>query len=122
MGLSFRNDTPDGMYLAVLMYDDDCPGGDPGQPFSGHGWYRIEPGQTREIVHGDVGDYNLWWGFYAETDTGRYWAGEYTMLGSNEAFSSCYSLGVTGASPREIGFRGLVMDDDYDDYQVGLHY
>jgi hypothetical protein len=120
VGLSFRNNTPDGIYLAVLMYDPSCPGGDPGQPFSGHGWYRIEAGQTREVVHGDVGDYNRWWGFEAESDAGAVWAGEFTMIATDEAFSHCYSLGVSGASARPIGFRGLLMDDDYDDYTVPL--
>ena len=122
MGLSFRNDSPDGLALAILMHDESCPGLDPGEPFSGHGWYRIEPGQTREVVHGDVGDYHRWWGYYAESDTGRFWAGEYAMTVTNEAFSQCYSIGVIGAGSRRIGFRGFLMDDDYDDYLLALHY
>jgi hypothetical protein len=122
MGLSFRNDAPDGLFLAILMYDENCPGLDPGEPFSGHGWYRIEPGQTQEVVHGDVGDYHRWWGYYAESDSGRFWAGEYVMTATNEAFSQCYSTGVIGAEPRQIGFRGFLMDDDYDDYLMALSY
>jgi hypothetical protein len=122
MGLSFRNNTPDGVWLAFLMYDQSCPGGDPGEPFSGHGWYRIERGQTREVVTGDVGDLNRWWGFFAESDTGRFWAGQYVMTATDEAFSGCYSTGVIGASPRQIGFRGFLMDDDYDNYLVPLSY
>jgi hypothetical protein len=122
MGLSFRNEGSEGLYLAILMYDQSCPGADPGQPFSGHGWYRIESGQTREVVNGDVGDYHRWWGYYAETDSGIFWAGEYVMIGSYEAFSHCYGQGVSGASPRQIGFRGFLMDDDYDDYLMRLHY
>jgi hypothetical protein len=121
MGLSFRNDTPDGMYLAFLRYDPGCPGLDEGQPFSAHGWYRIEAGQTREVWHGDAGDWDRWWGYYASSDSGRFWAGEYVMTLPNAAFSQCYSLGVSGDSTT-VGFRGLLMDDDYDDFIQPLIY
>jgi Protein of unknown function (DUF1036) len=125
MGLSFRNDTPDGMYLSFLMYDPACPGEDPGQPFSGHGWYRIESGQTREVCSGDVGDWNLWWGYYAISDTGRFWAGEYGMTVPTSGFSQCYDVGVATSEPGasvSIGFRGLQLDDDYDDVLQPLSY
>lgn len=125
MGLFFRNDTPDGLDLAFLMFDPDCPGGDPGEPFSGHGWYRINPGQTVEVCSGDVGDWNRWWGYFGQSDSGRFWAGEYGMRVPTSAFDQCYSHGVTTSEPGasvSIGFRGLLMDDDYDDYTVGLFY
>src|SRR4051794_8180319 len=104
MGLSFQNNTPDGMYLAFLRWDPDCPGGDPGQPFSGHGWYRIESGQTVEVWAGKVGSWHLWWGYYAESDAGPFWAGQYAMQVPNNPFHQCYSVGVSGDSV-QIGFR-----------------
>jgi Protein of unknown function (DUF1036) len=126
MGLSFRNDTPDGLYLAYLRWDPSCPGaGDPGQPFSGHGWYRIEAGQTREVCSGDVGDWHRWWGYFARSDSGRFWAGQYGMSVPTQPFSQCYSSGVTTSEPgasTQIGFRGLLMDDDYDDFLQPLIY
>jgi hypothetical protein len=39
MGLSFFNNTPDGLYVCHLRYDPSCAT-DGGQPFSGHGWYH----------------------------------------------------------------------------------
>ncbi|WP_448640274.1 hypothetical protein [Geodermatophilus sp. URMC 63] len=124
MGLSFRNDTPDRMSLAFLRWDPNCPGGDEGQPFSGHGWYTIEPGQTREVWHGDAGDWHRWWGYFARTVAGRFWAGDYGMNVPIHAFSRCYREGVGGASSEfeHIGFRGLLMDDDYDDFVQPLSY
>jgi hypothetical protein len=124
MGLSFFNNTPDGLYVCHLRYDPSCTA-DGGQPFSGHGWYRIEAGATVETWHGDAGDWDLWWGFYAISDSGRYWAGPYQMDVTLEAFSQCYDIGVQTSDPnlnRTIGFRGFVMDDDYDDYTVPLVY
>ena len=126
MGLSFRNDTPDGLYLAYLRWDPSCPGaGNLGQPFSGHGWYRIEAGQTREVCSGDVGDWHRWWGYFARSDSGRFWAGQYGMSVPTQPFSECYSSGVTTSEPgasTQIGFRGLLMDDDYDDFLQPLIY
>jgi hypothetical protein len=48
----------------------------------------------------------LWWGFFAESVTGRVWAGQYVMTVTNQAFSRCYSTGVggEGGAARRIGF------------------
>lgn len=60
MGLSFRNDTREGLNLAFLMWDPGCwEDGVPfwvqtGTQFSAHGWYRIEPGRTQEVCAGHV--------------------------------------------------------------------
>lgn len=64
-------------------------------------------------------------GFYAISDSGRYWAGPYQMDVTVEAFTQCYDIGVETSDPdlnRSIGFRGFVMDDDYDDFTVNLVY
>lgn len=125
MGLSFRNETRGALDLAFLRWDPDCRSD--GEPFSAHGWYRIGPNQTSEVCHGDVGDWHRWWGFYAISDIGDCWAGEYGITVTTAAFDQCYSVSATaevppGAPPAavSIGFRGFVMDDDYDDYIVRL--
>jgi hypothetical protein len=120
MGLSFRNDAPDGLDLAFLMWDPDC--GSDGQPFRAHGWYRISPHQTVEVCGGDVGDWHRWWGYYAISDTGRFWAGEYGMAVPTAVGVSAEVPPGSPPAAVSIGFRGLLMDDDYDNYLVPLGY
>lgn len=127
MGLSFRNDTRDGLYLAYLRWDPPCRD-DGGEPFSGHGWYRIEPAETREVCRGAVGDWHRWWGFTALSDNGQFWGGQYGMTVPTSAFAQCYGVGTSAELPPgtrqqatiQIGFRGILMDDDYNDYLLAL--
>jgi hypothetical protein len=125
MALNFHNGTPDGFYACYLRYDPNCGSDDEGGPWSGHGWYRVDPGAAIQVNTFDVGDWHRWWGIYAISDTGRFWAGPYQMDVTVEAFNQCYGIGVTTSDPdlnRTIGFRALVLDDDYDDFTVTFNY
>ncbi len=106
MSLYFTNNTSNTIYAAYAYPSSDC------HPisYSKIGWYRIAPGDTREVWSGSVGGTTFY--YYAEDHSGNTWPGTYyTRLprSTSRDFHWCWSY--SSGSSRRVGLRRLPIDE-----------
>ncbi|MDP4096330.1 DUF1036 domain-containing protein [Paenibacillus sp. P96] len=112
MGLNFRNSTNSPVYVAYAYPNLGC------RPvtFRKVGWYRIEPGQTRQVWIGYAGGNTFY--YYAENDSGQEWSGSFPTEVPLQAFSWCWNTGCTTC--RNVGFRELYVSLLNANYTINL--
>ncbi|WP_081317628.1 DUF1036 domain-containing protein [Paenibacillus polymyxa] len=112
MSLFFTNNTSNTIYAAYAYPDSDCHP----MNYSKMGWYRLEPGDTREVWSGSVGGTTFY--YYAENHSNR-WRGTYrTRLprSTDHDFHWCWN--DSSGSSRRVGMRRLAIDSSVDNYTV----
>jgi uncharacterized membrane protein len=91
VSLSFRNSTPEPVWLVYAHHDSGC--GSEGSEWMKEGWWQIQPGGSATVTGGPVNGAKYF--FYAEGGSGRRWAGEFGTSVPFEAFSQCWDIGST---------------------------
>ena len=103
MKVYFRNDTPVRIWIAVAHYSPQTCG-EHGN-WATIGWFQYAPGEQAWVVETN----NSWVFFYAESETGLTWSGNYgPMYVYQNAFNSCISIGSSTATQR-VGLASLRM-------------
>ncbi|QYK65786.1 hypothetical protein KAI36_00922 [Paenibacillus sp. S02] len=106
MSLFFTNNTSNTIYAAYAYPDSDCHPTN----YSKMGWYRIEPGDTREVWSGSVGGTTFY--YYAEDHSGNTWSGTYrTRLPRSTSSDFHWCWNYSSGSSRRVGMRRLPIDD-----------
>jgi hypothetical protein len=101
MGFSFRNGTNAALFISFGYFNLLC------RPttFVKTGWYRVDPGQTRQVWSGFVGGQTFY--YYAEDAFGRRWAGQFFTQVPSTPYRWCWDTGCSTC--RTVGFRGIRM-------------
>jgi hypothetical protein len=103
----FRNSTDSTIWVAYMRLDWGCDE-ECGDPWDVLGWVRLEPGLWKYRSNPTS---NRWFYYYAESNDGSFWSGNYLAEVSNDAFSKCTCLGVAvshGPQPYyDVGMRQL---------------
>lgn len=108
------NHYPKTVWVSIMWYTPHCPdGGD----WSKAGWWRIEPGQCRDVFHGDLHSVNQYFCYYAETADRDIWAGPYVRGVPQEPYDWCEWTANTNS--RDVGFR-LLDIQSYADFTLTL--
>lgn len=112
MGFNFRNNTNSTVYIAYAYQNSNC------RPvtYAKIGWYRVEPGQTRQVWSGYAGGRTFY--YFAEDVFGRTWNGPYFTQIPNQAFHWCWNTGCSTC--RNLGFRRIDVPVFYADYTINL--
>lgn len=99
MGFSFRNGTNAPLFISFGYFNLFC------RPttFVKVGWYRVDPGQTREVFSGFVGGQTFY--YYAEDAFGRRWSGPFFTDVPVTPYRWCWD--VRCSTCRRVGFRGI---------------
>ncbi|WP_342419545.1 DUF1036 domain-containing protein [Paenibacillus sp. FSL H8-0168] len=112
MSLFFTNNTSNTIYAAYAYPSSDCHPTN----YSKMGWYRIEPGDTREVWSGSVGGTTFY--YYAE-DHSNSWRGTYrTRLPRSTSSDFHWCWNYSSGSSRQVGMRRLSIDSSVDSYTV----
>jgi uncharacterized membrane protein len=110
--LRFCNHYNSTVWVAVIYYSPNCPdGGD----WAKKGWWRMDPGQCKVPIGGDLN--NRWYYFFAEAADGSFWAGDISTQCPQRVFDWCLNTGSTDS--RELGFRPIDTGP-YSNYTVNL--
>ncbi|WP_254329635.1 DUF1036 domain-containing protein [Paenibacillus sp. MZ03-122A] len=113
MSLFFTNNTSNTIYAAYAYPDSDCHP----MNYSKMGWYRLEPGDTREIWSGSVGGTTFY--YYAEDHSRNTWRGTYrTRLPRNTSHDFHWCWNDSRGSSRRVGMRRLAIDSSVENYTV----
>ncbi|WP_229696122.1 DUF1036 domain-containing protein [Paenibacillus albidus] len=112
MGLNFRNSTNATVFVAYAYPNFNCSPVN----YAKIGWYRIEPGQTREVWSGFAGGNTFF--YYAESSFGRTWPGAYFTQLPTQAFHWCWNTGCTTC--RNLGMRRIQVGSTIANYTVVL--
>ena len=113
MSLFFTNNTSNTIYAAYAYPDSDCHP----MNYSKMGWYRIEPGDTREVWSGSVGGTTFY--YYAEDHSGNTWRDSYrTRLPRNTSRDFHWCWNFSSGSSRRVRMRRLPIDSSVDNYTV----
>lgn len=112
MGLNFRNSTSSTVYVAIGYLNYGCSP----VTYAKIGWYRLFPGETRQVWSGYAGGRTFF--YYAEDSFGRSWSGAYFTQVPNQAFHLCWNAGCFPC--RNLGFRRIDISIFYRDYTVNL--
>ena len=112
MGFNFRNSTSSPVYIAFGYPNSGCGPVN----YAKIGWYRVDPGQTRQVRSGYVGNQTFY--YYAEDAFGRRWSGPYFTDLPQQAFHWCWNTGCTTC--RYLGMRSVSVPLFYFDYTVNL--
>ncbi|TKH45947.1 DUF1036 domain-containing protein [Paenibacillus sp. FSL R10-2782] len=112
MGLNFRNSTNAPIYVAYAYPNFSCSPVN----YAKIGWYRVDPGQTREVWKGYAGGNTFY--YYAESSFGRTWSGSYYTQIPNQAFHWCWNVGCTTC--RNLGMRRIPVSSIYANYTIDL--
>ena len=114
MGLYFKNNTNEKLWVAYAYHSPGCEGG---VDWAKKGWYGINPGGTVKVYSGWVGGDKFF--FFAEADDlSPSWAGRFFTPLPWNAFDWCWNTGSTNA--RTLGLRKLEIPWQYMDWTVGL--
>ncbi|MEK5235639.1 DUF1036 domain-containing protein [Paenibacillus sp. FSL L8-0470] len=111
MGLNFRNSTSETIFVAYAYPDFSCSPVN----YATIGWYRIEPGQSRQVWSGYAGGNTFF--YYAESDSYTWSGGYYTEI-PNDAFNQCWDSDCNDC--RELGFRRIPVRSSVRNYTVVL--
>ncbi|MFB9324510.1 DUF1036 domain-containing protein [Paenibacillus aurantiacus] len=124
MGLRFRNNTKLTVYVAFAYYNEDCMGDSiPDKPwpnlYEAVGWYRVNPGQTVEVLTGGVNNRQFY--FYAESvSRSLVWSGLNMINLPQNAFQLCGGAGYCDAPLcRRVGMRSIAVGN-YSNYTINL--
>lgn len=101
MSLSFRNSTPEPIWLAFAYSDSVCASD--GAAWMKEGWWEIGPNGSATVRGGASNGAKYF--FYAEGGSGRIWQGEFETSVPLDAFTQCWDIGSTdsqGVSMRKI--------------------
>jgi uncharacterized membrane protein len=102
MALYFRNETNRTVNVALGYHWENCPDGD---NWGKMGWWVIAPGGTATVRGGASNGAKYFW--FARTDTGAQWAGEFfTNLPSNR-FDWCWP--VSSSNSTLCGMKKLIV-------------
>lgn len=114
MGLYFKNNTGDNLFVAFAYHSPGCDGSE----WAKKGWYRIAPGGTAKVLTGWAGNGKYF--YYAENEARTLsWQGPFfTPLPSN-AFDWCWNTGSTDS--RTLGLRKFEVGWGVLDYTLGLN-
>lgn len=107
MGLYFRNNTPNTLYIAFAYYDSACEGAAGVLSFRKKGWHVLAPGQTKLVWSGWAGGRRFY--FYAEDSVGNKWDGPHTTYIPRQAFNLCWGVGCSTC--RILGLRETLIGD-----------
>lgn len=115
MGLEFQNQYHNSIWIALVYGDKTC-----GSRFRKQGWWRVEPGQTRNIWDVNLQRVNRFASFYAQEfkgGGGATWdgTGNRWFLIRDVAFDQCYEDN-TGCN-QQPNFVGL----DFEQADNGHH-
>lgn len=98
--LQFCNRYHSTVWVAIIYHRPNCPdGGD----WAKKGWWRIEPGQCKVPIGGNLP--NRYYYFFAEAADGAFWAGTLATQAPQRVFDWCLNTGSTDS--RTLGFRQL---------------
>lgn len=111
MGLRFRNSTSETVFVAYAYPNFNCTPIN----YATIGYYRIEPGQTREVWRGHAGGNTFF--YYAESDSYT-WSGDYYTEIPYEAFHQCWDSDCNDC--RELGFRRIPVGSSVRNFTVVL--
>jgi uncharacterized membrane protein len=113
VGLSFANEHSEKVYVAIIWLNQSsgCTNGG----WEKKGWYSIEPGDTETVLAFDLRTDNLYYYYYAETESGITWSGPYNSYVPRGRFDLCNSE----RSGRVVGFQELDIGM-YSGYTVRL--
>ncbi|WP_431091349.1 DUF1036 domain-containing protein [Paenibacillus sp. 8b26] len=112
MGLNFRNSTNAAIYVVYAYPNFSCSPVN----YAKIGWYRVDPGQTREVWNGYAGGNTFY--YYAESSFGRTWAGTYFTQIPEQSFHWCWNVGCTTC--RNLGLRRVPVSVIYANYTINL--
>lgn len=115
MGLYFRNNTPGTIWVAYGYHAPGCEGG---VNWAKKGWWQIGPGGTAKVRSGWVGGSKFF--FFAESDSGATWAGEFTTHLPDNSFDWCWNTGSTSGQVR--GMRKITPSIESMDHTVALGF
>ncbi|WP_339795865.1 DUF1036 domain-containing protein [Paenibacillus sp. FSL R5-0744] len=125
MGLSFRNNTSLTVYVAFAYYSSASCNQDsnPLIPwpswYEAVGWYTINPGQTVEVLSGEVNNREIY--YYAESSDRRLvWSGVNYLTLPQNAFKLCGGAGYCDAPLcRRLGLRKISIGN-FRNYTVNI--
>jgi len=86
-----------------MRLDHGC-GADCGDPWDVLGWINLDPGQTQTRANPTN---NQFFYYFAESDDGLFWAGDFVAEVSQERFEKCTCLGTTSPLWHNVGMREL---------------
>jgi uncharacterized membrane protein len=113
MEIRFRNNTGSSASVAVMFYSPDACAQD--GLWGTRGWWVIGPGGTAHVLNTG----NRYFCFYAETEDGTVWGGDYGPVHIyRAAFDSCLLIGSTEAIGK-VGTR--LVDTRGNDTIVNLN-
>ena len=114
MGLYFKNNTSETLFVAYAYHSPNCDG----QDWAKKGWYRITPGATAKVLTGFAGDGKYF--FFAENENRTLsWQGPFfTQLPTN-SFDWCWNTGSTDS--RTLGMRKFTVGWGVLDHTVNLN-
>ncbi|WP_148929774.1 DUF1036 domain-containing protein [Paenibacillus methanolicus] len=122
MSLFFRNTTNSVLRVAIYFHDTRCGFHIIGERIILAAWYRLDPGQSRQLVSGTVGGSDFY--YYAEnTARTMTWSGNFTTDVPNNGHNGCWSRGVPGgvcSNCRRLGFRTISIPAGTVNYTINL--
>ena len=115
--LKICNSHPAGIWAAISFHSPEACGGEGGD-WQSIGWYRVESGACTVVYGNDLADVNRFWYYYAESDDGRVWKGDYnTYVKDPDSFNICEGIGSTAYTT--VGFRQIDVGDS-DNFTLTL--
>ena len=102
MALFFRNETNETIFAALGYSWPNCPDGD---NWAKKGWWGIAPGGTATVRGGASNGAKYF--FYAQTQSGLEWAGEFFTPLPTDAFDWCWPTSSSNATVR--GMKKLIV-------------
>ncbi|WP_432421743.1 DUF1036 domain-containing protein [Paenibacillus peoriae] len=122
MSLYFRNSTKSTVQVAIFYHASRCGFVFVGQTGILSTWYRLAPGQTREVVTGNVGDRTIY--YYAESiSRNLVWSGSFPIHVPNYSFNGCWIWNINGNlcnNCRRVGFKTLNIQRGFVNFTVNL--
>jgi uncharacterized membrane protein len=95
------------IWVAFAYANSDACGGE-GGGYKAMGWYKVDPGATRALLHGSLLFGGKYFYLYANSDDGAEWSGDYYTYVINEAFNTCWDYGhSTSDGPNQWELKGF---------------
>jgi hypothetical protein len=117
VGLYFENRTPTTVWVVYGYPNLSCGSEGTGVQYSKKGWFFVTPGTDAKVHSGWVGGHA--WFYYAESDGGLVWSGDYFTTVPDDVFDNCWGVGIGGVA-RNLGFRRVRPSAEIMDFTVSL--